>query len=268
MATLPAILEFGIRRNLRVLNAKVRGVFHATFQRVLGGFGSSYKMGPQTSVYGTKFASNFSDKTFRYCLYGTYGKRFANYLAAQTEPFIFLDVGANQGLFTMVAAQNPHCVKAIALEPVSRTHALLAENAELNGVADKTVTVQVALSDAEGTAEIATKSNHSGVASLHREPHQSRGQTETIKLISAKSLDTYLPDDTRIIVKVDVEGHEAVVIDELLRSARAGQMVTIFHEMDERWTDADQIRAMLERAGYSRFDKWGIGRHYDVLAER
>ncbi|MEO1028379.1 MAG: FkbM family methyltransferase [Pseudomonadota bacterium] len=268
MRFLSHFIEFGVRRNLRVLNAKLRGVSHSGLQHIMSAMGKQFEYGPQTSVYGTKFAANFHDKTFRYCLYGTYGKRFSDYLTARSEPFVFLDIGANQGLFTMVAALNPNCLHAIALEPVKRTFDFLTINARLNEVMEKATLLNAALSNKTGLAEIAVKSNHSGVASLQREPLQSGGLTEQITLMDATSLDEYIPEGVDIIVKVDVEGHEAVVISELLKSKHARRMVTIFHEMDERWAEADPIRECLTKAGFSSFKKFGIGRHYDILAER
>lgn len=268
MVDLSSFIEFGLLRNLRVLNAKLKGVGHAVLQKTLNRFGIAYKDDPQISVYGTKFAANFHDKTFRYCLYGTYGKRFSDYLTSLDQPFVFLDIGANQGLFTMVAALNTNCHTAIALEPVKRTFELLWANAGLNDVADKVTLLNAAFSDKAGEAQIAIKSNHSGVASLHREPLQSGGLTEQIRLIDSETLDAYIPDDLDIIVKIDVEGHEAVVIAELLKSRHIDRMVTIFHEMDERWAEAAPIRQALTEAGFASFQKFGIGRHYDVLAKR
>ena len=58
-------------------------------------------------------------------------------LAAIDKPFAFIDIGANQGLFSLVAARNPNCQKIVALEPVPTTYAKLQANLALNGLDDR-----------------------------------------------------------------------------------------------------------------------------------
>ena len=263
-----AIFEFGVLRNARVVKARIRGTFHDALGRLWRLFGGTFHKQPQMSVYGVPMVANFGDKTFRYCLYGTYGKYFSDYLDAIGRDFTFIDIGANQGLYTLVAARNPHCRKLIAIEPVKRTFELMAANVALNGASERAGLVNAALSDRSGSAEIAVKPRHSGVASLSRSPAGDAGASETIRLIDIGELDALIPPDREIVIKIDVEGHEGVVIAQLLKSAHLARVSAIFHEMDERWADAGRIRQMLESAGFSRFTKFGIRRHYDVLAER
>ena len=87
-------------------------------------------------------------------------------------------------------------------------------------------------------------------------------------LIDSRGLDAHIPADLDIVVKVDVQGHEKVVIAELLRSRHAGRFVAMFHEVDNRWSEAGTLRGMLAWAGFGCFIRHGFGRHYDVLATR
>lgn len=221
-----------------------------------------------TSRYGVRMRANWQDRTFQYCRYATYGHVLSGYLAAQDAPFAFVDIGANQGLYSLLAAQNPHCAAAVAFEPVSATFALLRDNIALNGAAARIKPVHAAVSLRSGIATIATNRTHSGIASL-RDAGASTGLgTEDIRILGIAGVDTLLPDDLPLIVKIDVEGHEETVVEALAASTHCDRLTALFYEIDERWTDAAAIEARLRSAGFTRFDRFGIGRHYDVLARR
>lgn len=70
------------------------------------------------------------------------------------------------------------------------------------------------------------------------------------------------------MVKIDVEGFEPIVIDQLLRTAFADRISEIFLEIDEDWVRADAIRRRLGEAGFTAFEKIGSSPHYDLLALR
>lgn len=262
------LFEFAVKRNLRVVTARIRAKSMLALDRIARLFGKRFIRPSHLSVYGVPMVANFGDKTFRYCLYGTYGKHLSGYLDAIGKPFIFIDIGANQGLFTLIAGRNPHCRRLIAMEPVRQTFELLRANVELNGLSEKASLFNAALSDRSGTADIAVKPNHSGAASIAGRAKLADWASETIRLMTAAQLDEAIPADGAIVIKVDVEGHEPVVIGELLNSAQLPRVCAIFYEMDERWADAGAIGAMLRDAGFTRFTKFGIRRHYDMLAER
>ncbi len=218
-----------------------------------------------TSRYGVRMRANWRDRTFRYCCYGTYGRVLSNYIAAQDRPFRFVDIGANQGLYSLLAARNPHCVSAIAFEPVAATFALLRDNIALNGASGIIRPVHAAVSLHSGMTKITTDQRHSGVASL-REAREDGD--EEIRILGIAGVDTLLTGETPLIVKIDVEGHEETVVEALMVSAHRDRIAAIFYEVDGRWTDADAIEARLRAAGFAYFARHGIGRHYDILASR
>lgn len=218
------------------------------------------------SRYGVRLKANWNDRTFQYCMVGTYGTGFSDLLRKQEHPFVFLDIGANQGLYSLIAATNPKCRKVIALEPVKETFDLLNYNIIHNNATSIITPVCAGLSDTAGTATISVYPGHSGRASLK---HQSNPEFQRkIKLHDMQSLDDLIPDAWPIIVKVDVEGYEDVVIPVLLRSRHTARMNRIFYEVDKRWTDPVSIESLLDQAGFKSLTHYGAGRHFDVLAER
>lgn len=221
------------------------------------------------SAYGVRMVPNWQDTTFRYCIFGTYGRDLADLLLEQREAFVFVDIGANQGLYSLIAAQNPNCRTIIAFEPVPATHARLAANVALNGGAERTVLHELAIADSVGEVTISVAEGHTGTATLAgREESRPSAGGVTIRTIDAPLVDPLLAGDLPMFVKIDVEGLEAVVIAELAKTQAFARVAAIFYEVDDRWASAGDIETLLRGAGFTRFAKYGRGHHYDVLASR
>jgi FkbM family methyltransferase len=222
------------------------------------------------SRYGVLMRANWGDRTFQYCRFGVYGRVLADFMASRREDFVFLDIGANQGLYSLLAAKNPHCRAIVALEPVAGTFALLQQNVNANGGADRTTLLQAALAAQSGSASITVSAGHSGVATLAQgNTSLRRAATETVRLIDVQELDRHVPGSPGpIIVKVDVEGFEDVVLAELMRSRHAARIKAVFYEVDTRWSDGERLRATLAQAGFTSFTRFGRKGHHDVLAMR
>lgn len=220
------------------------------------------------SSYGVLMVPNWQDTTFRYCIFGTYGRDLADLLLGQRDDFVFVDIGANQGLYSLIAAQNPHCRQIIAFEPVPATHARLAANVALNGGAERTVLHPLAIADSVGEVTISVAADHTGTATLAGREGQNSGSGVTIRTIDAPLVDPLLAGEHPMFVKIDVEGLEAVVIAELAKTVAFARVQAIFYEVDDRWASAAAIETLLRAAGFTRFAKYGRGHHYDVLATR
>lgn len=129
---------------------------------------------------------------------------------------VFLDLGANVGLFTLLAR---HAVgdagKVIAVEPNPAVRTRLECNLALNGNLGVTV-LPIAASDQAGELDLhvpADGTNH-GIASLR--PQGTAGGEETIVRVRVERLDDVLPaqlarpDGVRRVnfIKIDIEGAE------------------------------------------------------------
>jgi FkbM family methyltransferase len=117
---------------------------------------------------------------------------------------VFVDVGANEGYFCVIASRKGALVHAI--EPQSRLIAVIQQNARLNNVAFRTH--RLGLSDAAGTATLHLSSSiNSGASSLFT---QGAGEA-----VATTTLDALLSDEqvrkVRLL-KIDCEGAEQLVV--------------------------------------------------------
>ncbi len=219
------------------------------------------------SLYGPRFQTNFGDATFRLYIKASYGRFYWDHLQAVKHEFVFLDIGANQGLYTIGAALNPHSRQCFAFEPVPAVANLLTRNLDLNHVSDKCQICEVAVSEVSGQTLISLPENHSGGASL-RQDDSGAGETLEITTVCAADLEKIVPREKwPVRIKIDVEGHEEVVIRELMKSHFVDRIEEIFYEVDERWVNPREVKLLLIDLGF-QLDQVGEGSHYDVLATR
>ncbi len=130
---------------------------------------------------------------------------------------VLFDIGANVGLYTLYAAQRG--VRVYAFEPESQNFALLNRNIYLNGMQDRVVALNVALSDRNVIDALYLSSMDKG-ASLHTvhrnidfaEQEFEAGFRQGVMVATLDSLvaDWHLPRPTYI--KMDVDGHESAIV--------------------------------------------------------
>lgn len=128
-----------------------------------------------------------------------------------------------------------------------------------------------AISEQNGQFDIKLTCGHSGAATLAtgNSPDHSKCRHATIETIDGVAFWKILGRvDIPVYVKIDVEGHELPVIQQLMKSDEADAIKEIYYEVDEKWGSPEEIQAVLEAKGFGNFQKFRNGWHYDVLAER
>ena len=126
-------------------------------------------------------------------------------LAADADRF--LDVGANIGFYSLLLAARRPALAIAAFEPNPKLHPLLTANARANGFR-QIAAEPLALSATGGSAPLYLNRSDMS-ASLERDFDDRHAGTT---LVPTTTLDAYVARHAgrgRLLVKVDVEGHEA-----------------------------------------------------------
>jgi FkbM family methyltransferase len=133
---------------------------------------------------------------------------------------MFVDVGANEGYYSVLASLASEGGRVFALEPQSRLIPVIKENLRLNDCRNASVS-HVALSDRTGTATLHLQaSTNTGSSGLFNPRSRGLGREQ----VSTMTLDDYFAEhriDRVRMMKVDCEGAEKLVMDggrETLRS--------------------------------------------------
>lgn len=165
-------------------------------------------------------------------LTGRYEPNETHWLESVLRPrMTFVDVGANLGMFTLLAAA---CVgpggRVVALEPSRRERERLETNVKLNGFANVSV-IAAAASDAPGAARLhVAREPNSGHNTLGAFIYDVREENaEEVELIRLDDADIERVD----VMKLDVEGAEVKALAgarELFESCRP----TVLIEVNDR----------------------------------
>ena len=168
----------------------------------------------------------------------------------------FVDVGANFGWFTLVAANRvgPQG-RVFAVEANPETYDLLCSNVEINGFADRVTTLRQAAWHETAELDFHVLRKHKGSASLRDEVRQSAiacdDDSQTIR-VPARRLDDLIPADTPVhMVKIDAEGAEPYVLRGMQGIMRRNRDLCITVEFAPSWyPDGGAARFLDELEGY------------------
>jgi FkbM family methyltransferase len=217
------------------------------------------------SLYGPLLKARWHDLTFQFCASGYYGRYLSDFLRQRSKPFSFIDIGANIGLYTLIAAQNRNCHRCYAFEPNPAIFSAMVENIKLNGCAN-VQPINAAVSDTVGILRFSAREGHSGAGSLNVPD----GTTAiSVASVNKDIFDQFaIADTTSKIIKIDVEGHEPIVVAELIKSVIWKQVRFLFLECDESRYDVAALVQLLETSGLQQIYKNGNGKPYDLMFER
>lgn len=161
------------------------------------------------------------------------------------EPGVFLDVGANAGLYALLCRLLSPATRAIAFEPFPDTVAAGRRWAQANGV--EVHFEQLAVSDADGHATLyvseRSDASNSLVAGFRR-----ASATVDVRCVT---LDHYLAREGLVptVIKIDVEQHEPAVIRGADATLRRHRPVVVMELLE---TDASrQAHQRLRALGYT-----------------
>lgn len=178
------------------------------------------------SNYGVWILNNTKDKSFHLACMG-YRNKLDNILRKIKVPIIFLDIGANQGIFSLVAAKNPQIKEVHAFEPNQNICKILKKNFHRNRI-NKFIIHKKAISRYNGIRFLSFTRSHSGKSKITKTTLNSM----KIDSVNRDYLNTkFVNSDLPFFLKIDVEGMEYEVLKEVFSSVLKKQIYYIFIEL-------------------------------------
>jgi FkbM family methyltransferase len=171
------------------------------------------------------------------------------WLAALHPGDLFVDVGANIGIYTLLIAS--HGCDVIAVEPAGEARRLLEVNLGLNGV--EAGIVAAALGRAPGRSALTAELGSMNY--LVTDPDGGAELNEPVTEVTVTTLDDLLGDRTAAGVKIDVEGFELDVVlggSRALGEERVGILQLEWNSMarENYGRSRDEIARVLQDANY------------------
>lgn len=190
-----------------------------------------------------------------------------------------LDIGANVGFFTVLAARLAVSGRVLAAEPSRTAAGRLRHNLALNAVSEKVILFEGLLSDRAGERTLNVIPGREEYSSIGPLVHPSvAGEAFVQEIAPATTVDS-LVEQHRLkpgLLKLDVEGAEALVLAGATRTLREHRPV-ILSELSNALlrnmgTSGTQVVAQLQELGYSVTDlkdptlRPGVRLYGDILA--
>jgi FkbM family methyltransferase len=175
---------------------------------------------------------------------------------------LFVDVGANAGIYTVLAVERG--AEVIAVEPGSVARERLHETLELNHCADSVTVLPFAAGRYSGRARFTTGTHVLNRVIHDTSPIPPAGHTlgiarpTGIEEVKVVTLDEIIGDRTAVAVKLDVEGFELDVLEgarTALREHRIGYLQVEHNELSETHygRSSTPMWQLLRECGYSLY---------------
>ena len=132
----------------------------------------------------------------------------------------FLDVGANNGLYTLLASATRDDLRTVAFEPYPPAANVCQRNVDASGFTDRVELREIALSDAEGEASLHVPDQEHGMLETSCSLEEGFKEGTTPIRISRRRLDDVTLPFAPGQIKVDVEGHEAAFFRGAMQTIR------------------------------------------------
>jgi FkbM family methyltransferase len=192
---------------------------------------------------------NFVDRQIAF--YGDYEAEQTAYLTTAMGEHgcdLFLDIGANIGLYSIRAAMASHAKQTVAFEPDPRKRNQFAANILMNGLTDQIEVDPHAVS------------NRSGPVGFTFFPETSTGQSRVDESGGTASVEAVRIDDVidlkdgTIFAKIDIEGHEAAAVEGMAETIKANR---VFLQIESFPEQLENLTNLLTRHGFTH--RHGIG---------
>jgi len=254
-----------IERLLTILYFRNISRSKINFTKILGAIILNKRIerdGYTLSNYGVWMVNRGYDRTFQASILG-YRNKLEKIILSIKEPTTFIDIGANQGVFSLVAAVNHSVIKIHSFEPNLKICSFLQLNFAVNNVSKYEIH-KVAISTKESKTKFFVSENHSGAGRISFSESNMTVRSVNHLYLNSKISETHTP----IFVKIDVEGHELEVLQELFKSKLNVNIKNIFIEIiRDNKNEVLTLQILHENKFVEKFRKSNLS-SYDALFTR
>jgi FkbM family methyltransferase len=170
---------------------------------------------------------------------------------------VFIDVGANYGLYSMLAPRWNDHLRVVAFEPVKPIYESLLKNIEINRLSDRVICENMALSAQSGSATLYLPSSESkdleSTGTLSGSGWQVRQKAQPVQVQSIRFDDYEAAHPMSVdLIKIDVEDFEADVLQGMSRVLRRDRPFVVCEILPRnREHKNERTREVLQALGYS-----------------
>lgn len=250
------------RPTVRVLRAAFRAWPYERGRGWLLRLSQALLRGPITYQIGkcTRVHSDLDEFQSRWTFMGLHERdeSFQHSLRLLRPHAVAVDIGANVGVWSLLAVERHPDVQVHAFEPVPALAERLRRHVALNGLrADAIVTNVTAVAAENGVAPFfVNHTSNTGASSLYHRPAESDEIAVPVVTLDAYAERAGL--DRIDVLKVDVEGAEIAVFTGARRILSGGDAPAVFFEMDARLcgkagTTPAEVKRLLIDYGYGIF---------------
>jgi FkbM family methyltransferase len=200
---------------------------------LVGPFGTLFPDGTMLvqTIHGLKYFIDPSDEIMapQLVVYRQWEPDLSRFMLSSVTPdTVFVDIGANFGYFTVLAASkigSKGTGRVISIEPNPAMRRLLQKNTRINWSLGPVEIHDCAITERSGFVEFAVPIGRAANASISTSP---AAQDDRRFIVPSQSLDELLEGARIDLVKVDVEGFETAVLrgaSNTLRESATAQIV-------------------------------------------
>jgi len=162
---------------------------------------------------------------------------------ADLRPDVFIDIGANIGLYTCILLRNACVPRAILFEPDLANVVHLRANLLINGLLNLTEVHEVALGNAAGHHRLVPGAIDGGFSRIIDQDDlvDSGYEVKVVRLDDVLTL-----SDLKLVIKMDVEYYEKNVLAGMERTLRQNRCIVQIEAFETR----DEVISMMSAVGY------------------
>lgn len=215
------------------------------------------------TYYGPVIVSNPQDYTNKAAIFGNYGDWLADIIRKLPKDGVFLDIGANLGIYSLLSAAHLDRGQVFSFEPNQTVFAHLVENIKINHLGNITA-MNCGISTQTQVQFLASDPNHTGAGNI----------SDTglpILLIDSKELARIaeVTHNRRTLCKIDTEGFELQILKSLAGSEMLAHIDQLFIEINDthlqRYGGSESgIYTLLREHGFTLAKRSDGVEHYDA----